>query len=409
MTSAEISTELPQLPFDQPNALEVAPEWGLLRAQAPLVDVRTPVGDRVWLVTRYEAAREIWSDPRFGRSHPEPERAARLSEAAVMGGAADNYATEQADHTRMRKLLVPAFSAKRMRALEARVQELVDGCVDDLVAARERALSDGDGTVDLHARLSFPLPVLVICELLGVPFADRAHFSELSDRMSRLDGGDDAQAARAEFVAYVGGLAEQKRRDPQPDVISDLVAAQQADPRFDDLAVAKLATGLLFAGHETTVTRIDYGMVLLLTRPEAYRRLAEEPGSVDGTVEEILRLAAPGGLGVLRYAHEDVRLGEQRIARGDAVVLSPTAPNRDPAVFERPGEFDPTRSPNPHLGFGHGAHFCIGASLARTELRTTVATLARRLPDLRLAVPVDALELRSSQLTGGLVALPVRW
>jgi pentalenolactone synthase len=404
MTSTELA---PQLPFDRPNVLDVAPLYAVLRAEAPITRVRTPAGDPAWLVTRYEEARALFGDSRLGRSHPNPSEAATVSDAAILSGPSGDYETEQADHARLRALLVPAFSAKRMRLLAGHVRELVDGCLDAMEAARA---ADPERPVDLHATLSFPLPVLVICELLGVPFEDREYFHGLSDRVGRLDGGTDAAEAMAEFERYMGGLAAAKRVNPGEDVVSDLVRAQEADPRFTDEKLATLSAGLLFAGHETTVGRIDLGVLLLLSdldRRDAF--VADPDGQAQRTVEEILRLSAPGGLGLLRYAHEDVEIGGVTIARGDAVMLSTAAANRDPSAFAEATEFDPARSPNPHLSFGHGPHFCIGASLARTELTAVFSALFRRFPGLRLAVEVDDLVVRADRLTGGVTEVPVTW
>jgi cytochrome P450 len=404
MTSTELA---PQLPFDRPNVLDVAPLYAVLRAEAPITKVRTPAGDPAWLVTRYEEARALFGDSRLGRSHPHPSEAATVSDAAILSGPSGDYETEQTDHARMRALLVPAFSAKRMRLLADHVRELVDGCLDAMEAARA---ADPERPVDLHATLSFPLPVLVICELLGVPFDDREYFHGLSDRVGRLDGGTDAAEAMAEFERYMGGLAAVKRANPGEDVVSDLVRAQQADPRFTDEMLARLSAGLLFAGHETTVGRIDLGVLMLLSDLDRRDAFAADPeGQAQRTIEEILRLSAPGGLGLLRYAHEDIEIGGVTIARGDAVLLSTAAANRDPSAFAEATEFDPARSPNPHLSFGHGPHFCIGASLARTELTAVFSALFRRFPGLRLAVEVDDLVVRADRLTGGVTEVPVTW
>jgi pentalenolactone synthase len=404
MTTTDLA---PQLPFDRPNVLEIAPMYEVLRREAPIVRVRTPAGDPAWLVTRYQEARTLFSDPRFGRSHPAPEEASMVSDAAVNSGPSGDYDSEQQSHTRLRKLLVPAFSAKRMRDLGHHVQELVDDCLDALQAAHDRA---PDEPVDLHEYLSFPLPVLVICELLGVPFEDREYFHGLSDRVGQMGAGDDARIAMGEFKTYMGRLAEAKRANPAQDVVSDLVLAQNDDPTFTDDDLTALAAGLLFAGHETTVNRIDLGVLWLLTdldRRDSF--VADIEGRVRGTVEEILRLSAPGGLGLLRYAHDDVELGGQRIERGDLVLVSSIAANRDSSAFAEPEEFDPSRSPNTHLSFGHGAHFCIGASLARTELKVVFSSLFARFPGLRLAVPVEKLDIRADRMTGGVTGVPVRW
>ncbi|MHC1559691.1 cytochrome P450 [Actinomycetospora sp. C-140] len=404
-TAHDDAPDLPQLPFPREGVLTISPLYARLREAGPVTRVRTPAGDVAWLATRYEEAKALFADRRLGRSHPQPDQAARVSDAGVMAGPSGDHEHEDADHSAMRKLLTPAFSAKRMRRLHDRVAELAEGLVDDLQPSR-------DGAVDLHAAFSVPLPIFVICELLGVPVEDRAYFKGLSERMATLTG-DDPRVARAEFERYTAGLAEAKRAEPGEDVISDLVAAQEHDPRLTDTRVAELSAGLLFAGHETTVNRLSLGVVLLLVNPDVRDRFVADPaGTVDAVVEEVLRLAEPGGMGLLRYAHEDVTVGEGdeavTIPRGDAVMIVTSAANRDTGAFGSADAFDPDRSPNPHLSFGHGPHFCIGASLARTELRVGLTTLFTRLPGLRLAVDPESLTLHTERLTGGLDRLPVR-
>jgi cytochrome P450 len=396
----------PRLPFARPNVLDLAPLYEVLRREMPVTPVTTPAGDPAWLVTRFEEVRDLLSDKRLGRSHPEPERAARITTAAILAGPSGNYDTEEADHTRMRRLLTPAFSAKRMRLLSDYMQTLVDGYVDQLIA--EHAAS-ADGVVDLHAGLAFPLPVAVICRLLGAPEKDRDYFHALSERMADYAIGDGAEKAREEFGRYMIGLVEAKRAEPSEDVISDLVRAQSADEEYDYEEMIRLCVGLLFAGHETTVNRIGLGTLFLLTRLDQWAALTVDPaGRVDATVEELMRLGAPGDLGLLRYAKTDVDVAGVTINRGDAVILSVNSANRDASVYTDAETFDPDRPERNHLGFGHGMHFCIGASLARTELRVVFETLARRLPGLRLAIQVDDLEIRTT-LTGSVTALPVTW
>lgn len=306
----------------------------------------------------------------------------------------------------MRRLLTPAFSAKRMGMLSDHVQRLVDTYLDRLVADHAAA---ADGVVDLRAGLAFPLPVAVICRLLGAPEHDRERFHGLSERMANYAIGDDAARARAEFSEYMTGLVEAKRAEPGEDVITDLVRAQAEDASFDYAEMVRLCVGLLFAGHETTVNRIGLGTLFLLTHRDQWQALTADPaGRVNATVEEIMRLGAPGDLGLLRYAHTDLDVAGVTIRRGDAVILSINAANRDTTVYADAERFDPDRTERNHLGFGHGGHFCIGASLARIELRIVFATLARRLPDLRLACGLDELEVTPT-LTGSLTRLPVTW
>jgi cytochrome P450 len=300
----------------------------------------------------------------------------------------------------MRRLLTPAFSARRMRALQAHITELVETLLDQL---------DGHGSpADLHEALSFPLPVQVICELLGVPYSDRDQFRIWSTSASNVSDRKAASDGLKQLVDYMHQLITHKRAHPGQDVISDLIAAQ-ADFRFGDEGIAGLAAALLFAGHETTVTRIDHGTLLLLTHSGQYDALRRNPDLVQGAVEEILRMAAPGGGGLPRYAKDNIELAGVTIRAGDAVLLNGVVANRDAAAFPDPDRFDITRAPNPHLSFGHGPRFCIGASLARVELHAVFTALPRRFPGLQLAVPLTELQLRTDTLIGGLIALPVIW
>ncbi|MFD5830592.1 cytochrome P450 [Lentzea sp. NPDC060358] len=399
-----IDAERLKLPLPRPNVLDLAPLYEVLRREAPIAPVTTPAGDPAWLVTRYEEVRLLLGDKRFGRSHPEPDKASRISTSAVQDGPSGEYETEEVDHARMRRLLTPAFSAKRMRMLGENMEELVDGYLDALVAEHETT-----GVVDLHRGLAFPLPVAMICRLLGVPQEDNELFSSLSERMASTEIGEGAHQAREEFFRYMVGLVETKRGQLGEDVISDLIRAQSEDEAYDYEQMVRLCVGLLFAGHETTVNRIGLGVLFLLTERSRWEALVADPdGRVDAVVEEVMRLGAPGDLGLLRYAKEDVDLAGVTIRAGDALVLSINAANRDAGVYSAAEEFDPDRPERTHLGFGHGAHFCIGASLARTELRVVFSALAKRLPDMRLAKELGQLAVRPT-LTGGVSELPVTW
>jgi len=391
----ETEQDLPRLPFAISDLLDVAPQYRVLRADHPITLVRTAAGDTAWLVTGYDEVKALFGDDRLGRAHPEPDRAARISDS-VLGGPLGNYETEQEDHDRMRRLLAPAFSPRRMRALRCRVQEMVDGLLDRLATL--------DRPVDLHQELAFPLPVMVICELLGVPYADREKFRTWSAAINRVDDREGSGTALGELMEYMVALIEDKRQAPAEDVISDLVAAAA-----DWGQISLLAAMLLFAGHETTVARIDFGTLLLLLNPAEREAVRTDPTLMPGAVEEILRVVTTGGGLITRYTRTDLDVSGVRIPAGDAVLLTPAVANRDPDVFTDPGRFDITRQPNPHLAFGNGRHFCLGAGLARRELEVVFTTLLHRFPTLRLAVPLDRLRLRSEAVTGGLAELPVTW
>ncbi|MCG5219425.1 cytochrome P450 [Streptosporangium soli] len=389
--------DVPKLPFDRNDPLDVPEEYRALRVTAPVTRVRTQTGDLAWLVSGYEEARQAFADPRLGRSAPDPERAARISNSVLLGGPRGDVATEKAEHERMRRILAPAFSARRMNALRPHVQELVDELLD--------RMAERTPPVDLRETLSLPLPVLVICELLGVPYDDREYFRKLADAMGDLGDPVRAGAALAELGEYARRIVDGKRGAPAADVFSDLATMDASEEE-----ISTLAAGLLFAGHETTVNRIDYGVLLLLRNPAQRDALIADPGLADSTVEEILRMAAPGHHGLPRYAHEDVTIGGVAIERGEAVLISTAVANRDERAFVEPDRFDIGRAPeDPHLSFGYAARYCLGASLARVELRTVFGSLFRRFPTLALAIPFEELREREASLTGGVTRIPITW
>lgn len=384
-----------QLPFEQSHPLELAPLLSELQQDGAVHRVRTVVGDEAWLVTGYEEVRRLLTDDRLGRSHPDPASAARLG-ASFFSGPIGNYDTEHADHARMRSLLQPQFSPKLMRALRPRVEALTTALLDDL--------AEHGPPADLHQALALPLPVQVICELLGVPYAERDQFRGWSEA-----AGDTRDQARAEhglreLYGYAQQLVARKRTQPGDDIISRLCAE---DIGADEITV--LSMGLLFAGHETTVVSIDYGVLCLLANPGQRQDLSRDPGRLSAVVEEMLRAPGNGGSGTTRYARTDLRIGEVTVRAGELVLLNTRAANHDPAAFSSPDLFDPTRQGPAHLTFGHGAHYCLGAPLARIELQAVFAQLPARFPQLRLSVPVRQLRLRRDAVTGGLMELPVEW
>jgi cytochrome P450 len=370
--------------------------------------VTTPAGDPAWLISSYDDVKQLLNDPRLGRSHPDPDRAPRYTDAAIFGQPVGSPETEQAEHARMRAMLTRSFSARRMEMLRPRIQELADQLLDTMLHQPSPA--------DFHAAVSFPLPVLVICQLLGVPPEDRDRFREWSDDAADMTDARRSQAGWGQLFGYMLALTGRKRAQLAEDVIADLLAFQAQERSVTDHAIAQLAAGLLFAGHETTVAAIDRGVVLLLTNRAEWDALRRDQSLIPAAVEEILRhpdpvqpaADAPAG-GLPRYAHAEIELDNVTIAAGDLVLLALHQANVDPTVFSQPDAFDVTRSTNPHMTFGHGAHYCIGAPLARIELQVVLETLVSRVSGLRLATPVEELRPKSHLLTGGLVELPVTW
>ncbi|MFL6112836.1 MAG: cytochrome P450, partial [Catenulispora sp.] len=293
----------------------------------------------------------------------------------------------------------PKIHTSHMRAFRPRIETLARGLLDQI--------AEQGSPADLHQVLARPLPILVICELLGVPFDDRDEFCGWSEDVG--DWTDKERSARGltNLRGYARELVARKRREPGDDVVSRLCAVEGVG----DEEIADLSMRLLVAGHETTVVPIGLGVLSLLVHPEQRAALMENPDLVPGAVEEILR--APGWItssgGRIRYATEDMEIGGQAVKTGDLVVLATRAANHDPRTFEAPNDFDITRDGPAHLAFGFGPHYCIGAPLARMELQVVFSMLPGRFPKMRLAVPITELQMRTNAVTGGLTTLPVEW
>lgn len=297
----------------------------------------------------------------------------------------------------MRALLQPHFTPGRMRTFRHRVETLTGELLDNLAKQAQPA--------DLHTALALPLPILVICELLGVPYEDRARFRTWTQAAADIHDRARSEQGLGELFIYGQELVARKRRAPGDDVISRLCATDGVD----DDEIAMLSMALLFAGHETTVVQLDLGALLLLTHPDQWQALRDDPDLIPGAVEEILRAPGKGGGGIPRYAHTNIDIDGVTIKTGDLVMLDNGAANHDATAFPDPDSFDITRHAAGHLTFGQGARYCIGAPLARMELQVALAQLIARFPAMRLAVPIEELRIRGDVLTGGLAELPVRW
>ncbi|KJY28510.1 cytochrome P450 [Streptomyces sp. NRRL S-495] len=401
------------LPFACPAALAEPPGFAALRERGGLARLPTATGDRAWLVTGHADVRALCGDPRIGKSHPDPARAPRLWEAALLGPET-NHATAVADHRRWRTTLTEAFGARRVERLRPRLQASFDALLG--------ALLDTGPPAELCADLARPFALGVICDLIGIPAERRDAFAAWSDRVRRVpDPGGTADAAeRRDLDRTIGELLDQRRRTPADDLLTELAARADGHDRHDRHDAAQTDTlrpdelphtlsGILLAGYETVATRLPYGLLYLLAHPTARTALAADPGLAPAAVEEVMRLAVPGGSWMPRYARTDLEYGGSRIAAGDLVVFSFQSANRDERVFPAAGTLDLGRTPNPHLAFGHGKYFCLGAGLARLELRIAYETLFRRLPDLRLACAPEEVPVDGASVTGGLRTLPVNW
>jgi cytochrome P450 len=308
----------------------------------------------------------------------------------------------------MRKLLTPALSARRMERLRPRIQAVVDDLLDKLAEAGPPA--------DFHTLVAFPLPALVVCELLGVPGADRADFLRWQIEAKQVSKPVVARGGLQSLWRYLGTLIERKRWAPSDDLIADLLAAAELDPALTDDGIAHLVAGLLFAGHAPVVAIIDRGMLLLLIHPEQREALQRDHSFAANAVEEIFRFASPierqratrrGGL--TRYAAVDIEMDGITIRAGDTVMFAVQEANEDESVFADPKRFDITRERIPHLSLSHGMHYCLGVHLARLKLQYLFLRVFERFPTLRLAVPLEEIAPIREAVAGAVGNLPVTW
>ncbi|MEV7044002.1 cytochrome P450 [Amycolatopsis sp. NPDC051061] len=388
-------------PFSEPEKLDIEPLFARLRTEEPLSRVTLPYGEPAWLATRYEDVKTVLGDPRFSRAAATGRDEPRLRPHLTPPG--NILALDPPEHSRLRRLVMKAFTVRRIEALRARAQEIADELVDAMLAEGPPA--------DLVDGFALPLPVTVICELLGVPFEDRGDFRGWSDAFLSTTKftPDEVRAAHTSMREYMAGLLAQRRETPHEDLLGALVAARDEDDRLSEEELLSLAETLLVAGHETTASQIPNFVYVLLTHPEQLALLRAEPGLIPKAVEELMRYVPLGiGAGIARYALEDVELGGVTVKAGEPVLPALASANRDDSVYTDPGELDLLRAEATHIGFGHGAHHCLGAPLARMELQVALETVLRRLPGLRLA-DEDGIGWKAGLSTRGPLRLPVLW
>lgn len=388
----------PTLQELSPAGLDVTvnpyPAYAALREKGPVHRVLVPESGEAWLVVTRDEARAALTDPRLSND-------IRHSSWTDDGGHALGVNMLQSDppqHTRLRELVAGKFTAGRIRALRPRIQEIADSLLDALPEA---------GPADLVASYALPLPMTVICELLGVPESDRSGYHAWSSELVAPSSPQAVGAAVGAMTGHLTALIEERRASPRQDLLSALVT-----PTADGLSAEELlgmAFLLLVAGHETTVNLISGTVLSLLAHPEQLAALRADPGLVDSAIEETLRYDGPVGAAAFRFTTQPVRIGDTTIPAGDSVLVSLAAASRDPRHFPDPDRFDIHRKPAGHLAFGHGIHHCLGAPLARVEAATALHTLLARRP--RLALDADPADLawRPSTMLRGLKSLPVRF
>ncbi|MFF6785093.1 cytochrome P450 [Streptomyces sp. NPDC012510] len=376
------------------------PTYARLRDEAPVRKVPTGSGGRhSYLVTGYAEARQAFTDPRLSKNTAR-FFAGRPSQRDLHPAVSQNMlATDPPEHARLRALVTKAFTTGAV----ARMRPYIAGLIDELLDAWPQH----GGTVDLVETLAVPLPVTVICELLGVPESDRTLVRTWSSDL--FAAGDPARidAASHELAAYMTDLVTTTRDSPGDSLLDALIAARDDQDRLTEDELVSLAVLLLVAGHETTTNFIGNAALALLRHPETLARLRAEPHLVADALDELLRYDSPVGIATFRYTTEPLTLGGTDIPEGAPVLIAPGAANRDPRHFPDPDHLDLTRHPTGHLAFGHGIHRCLGAPLARAEAELTLQALLTRFPDLHLAVPPSSLTWRHTRLTRGLTSLPL--
>ncbi|WP_394617658.1 cytochrome P450 [Lentzea sp. JNUCC 0626] len=386
-------------PFGPVTGLDVDPRYIQLQQDEPLARVKLPYGDEGWLLTRYDDVRSALSDPRFSLAQAAVRDTPRMGPVRMGAILTD---LDPPDHTRLRRLLAHAFTVRRVEALRANAERLAADLLDGMEKAGPPA--------DLLTAYAIPLPGLMVCDLLGVPYADRDHFQDLAAAfMSITAMTDDEKMARlGELAGYLAGLADQRRTHQEDDLISALVVAQDEGDRLTGEELVQLTVLLLGAGYDSTASHIANSVHTLLTFPDQADLLRANPDLMPGAVEELLRwIPAQEVADILpRYALEDVQLTGGVVRAGEPVLLAKHAANRDPRQFPDPDRFDVTRNAKGHLTFGHGPHHCIGAQLARMDVQVALTAILQRFPGLHLAGDV---EWRTGMAMRGPLAMPVAW
>ncbi|MFI1033938.1 cytochrome P450 [Streptomyces sp. NPDC020951] len=389
----------PPLPRHRP-LLDPAAEYGRWVRERPLTRISLWGDLHPWLVTRNEDARAVLSDARFSSENVRPGFPG-LQPTPPPRTPGQLFAMDPPDHTRLRRMLIPEFTFRRVEQLRPAIRKITDELLDGLVKQQRPA--------DLVEHFTLPLPLLVICELLGVPYADRDFIHRQAAAFATVSAGPEAmRAGWAALFGYLQELLAAKAGEPGDDLMSKLAAERVATGEATSAEAAGMLVQLLIAGHETTASMLSLGVVALLRHPDQLAALRADDGLVPGAVEELLRYLTVVHIGMRRIATEDVEVGGVTVRAGEGVVVALQAANRDPAVFADPDTLDITRDARQHLAFGHGLHHCLGQSLARAELQIALPTLFRRLPELRATGPAEEFAFEG-RAVHGVRELPVAW
>ncbi|MFJ3305304.1 cytochrome P450 [Streptomyces sp. NPDC086549] len=403
LTSPAHPTEPVAFPQDRTCPYHPPTGYDPLRDQGPLARVTLYDGRPAWLVTGHAAARALLSDPRLSTDRTRPGfpmptarfAAARAIRVALLG-------VDDPEHRTQRRMMIPSFTLKRAAELRPDIQRIVDGLIDAMIAQGPPA--------ELVSAFALPVPSMVICALLGVPYADHEFFEEQSHRLLRGPEAADTLDARHRLEVYLGGLIDRKSQEAEPGdgILDELVHQRLRDGELEREQLVSLGIILLVAGHETTANMISLGTFTLLRNPERLAELRADPALLPAAVEELMRMLSIAD-GLLRIALEDIEVAGTRIRTGEGVVFATSVINRDDSVYAEPDALDWHRPARHHVAFGFGVHQCLGQNLARAEMEIALGTLFERLPGLRLAAPPEEIPFKSGDTIQGMLELPVNW
>ncbi|MGI5130162.1 cytochrome P450 [Pseudonocardia sp. CA-107938] len=384
------------------DGLDPVPDLRSHREEGGVSRIKFPLGIGAWLVTGYDDVRSVLgSTDRFSNDYRQVAGMVGITDAETPGGLG---MADPPDHTRLRRVVMPEFTGRRLARLGPRVEGIVREQLDGMA----QAAADNGGVVDLMSAFALPVPSLSICELLGVPYADRDEFQRLSTaRFDMLEGAQGALSAITDALPYLDKLVKAQRAEPGEGMLGRLVTDHGHE--LSDAELSGLADGLLTGGLETTTSMLALGTIVLLERPEVAAELRADDSAIEKFVEELLRYLSVVQVAFPRFAREDVEIGGQHIAKGDVVIASLSGANRDPALAGAdPDTFDLHRGTTRHVAFGYGAHRCVGAELAKIEMRTAFPALVRRFPEMRLALDAAEIPYRKRSIVFGLERLPVQ-
>ncbi|MDU0070750.1 MULTISPECIES: cytochrome P450 family protein [Bacillus] len=379
------------------------PVYSEVREQEPVYRFLLPSGHYAWIVTRYDDAVKVLSDSKFIANPLHLNEADDPAEPPHKKIISRNLlSVNPADHRRLRRLVQKAFTPRMVERLRGRIEEIANELLDNV---------QDKGEMNLIEDYAFPLPIIVICEMLGIPHEDQDTFRKWSDVI--MEGVNNphfeqqSEEVMIAFVDYLRDLIARRRKELKEDLISDLISVEVEGDVLSEHEMYALVFVLIIAGHETTVNLIGNGILALLHHPDQKAKLQNQPELIHSAIEEMLRYDGPAEVSNIRWATEDAKLGGKTIRKGEMLFISFSSANRDPEKFADPDSFNITREANNHLAFGKGVHHCLGAPLARLEGEIAIGTLLRRMPDLRLKTNADFLEWRPGMIIRGLKEIPL--